>query len=60
MKKFVANLKRNVEENPMLTLATGAAVLTATAKIITAVGNARGSNAYAKDVKRRVKAAKNQ
>jgi len=55
MKKFVENLKQNAQENPMLTLAAAAAVITATAKLIDAAGHARGSHAYAKDVNRRVK-----
>jgi hypothetical protein len=55
MKKFVENLKQNAQENPMLTLAAAAAVITATAKLIDAVGHAQGSRAYAKDVNRRVK-----
>jgi len=55
MKKFVENLKRSAQENPMLALAATAAVITATAKLIEASGNATGSRAYAKDVDRRVK-----
>lgn len=55
MNQFFTNLKQNAIENPMLTIAAAAAVVTATAKLIDAAGHARGSNAYAKDVNRRVK-----
>lgn len=58
MNEFFTNLKKNAIENPMLTLAAAAAVVTATSKLIDAVGHARGSNAYAKDVNRRVKSSK--
>jgi hypothetical protein len=58
MKQFAINLKQNAIENPMLTIAAIATVVTATAKLIDASGHARGSNAYAKDVNRRVKNSK--
>ena len=41
-----------------MTLGIGAAVLTAVGKFIDAAGHARGSNAYAKDVNRRIKKSK--
>jgi hypothetical protein len=58
MHPFVANLKRQAEENPIMTLGIGAAVLTAVGKFIDAAGHARGSHAYAKDVNRRIKNSK--
>jgi hypothetical protein len=58
MKRFWENLKRQAEENPIMTLGIGAAVLTAVGKFITAAGHARGSHAYAKDVNRRIKKSK--
>lgn len=58
MHRFVENLKRQAEENPIMTLGIGAAVLTAVGKFIDAAGHARGSNAYAKDVNRRIKKSK--
>jgi hypothetical protein len=55
MHRFLENLRRQAEENPIMTLGIGAAVLTAVGKFIDAAGHARGSHAYAKDVNRRVK-----
>lgn len=55
MKDFVNNLKRAAQENPVATIAVAALAVTATAKLITAVGQWEGSHAYAKDVARRVK-----
>lgn len=55
MHPFVANLKRQAEENPVVALGIAAAVLTAVGKFIDAAGHARGSNAYARDVARRVR-----
>ena len=58
MHPFVENLKRQAEENPIMTLGIGAAILTAVGKFIDAAGHARGSHAYAKDVNRRIKNSK--
>ena len=55
MDKFIENLKRQAEENPIAALAVGAAVVTAMGKFIEQAGHARGSHAYAKDVDRRIK-----
>lgn len=54
MKEFFENLKRQAAENPVVALGLGVAVLTAVGKFIEAAGHARGSSAYARDVKRRV------
>lgn len=53
-KRFVANLKRTVEENPVVVLAAAAAVISASAKLITAIGQAKGSRAYAQQVAYRI------
>ena len=59
MNEFLENLKREASINPTLTLAVAAGLLTAAGKFIDAAGRYKGSAAYAKDVNRRVKAAKN-
>lgn len=51
----VDTLIRKFEENPIAFMAAGGGLLMGMSKIVEAVGNFRGSNAYAKDVKRRVK-----
>lgn len=48
-------LKQQVEENPMLALAVGAAAITAIAKFVDAASAAQGRRAYAKQVNHRVK-----
>lgn len=58
MDKFIDNLKREAENNPTVAIAVVAGLFTATAKLIEAHGHAKGSAAYAKDVERRVRAAK--
>jgi hypothetical protein len=58
MDKFVENLKRQAEENPIAALAVTAAVLTAAGKFIDAAGHAAGSRAYAKQVNHRIKKGK--
>lgn len=55
MNKFVNNLKRNIEENPIIAIAVAAAVITATAKLIDAAGHNAGSRAYAKQVNAKIK-----
>lgn len=51
-------LIRRFEENPAAFMAAAAALLMGISKIVDAAGNARGSNAYAKDVNRRVRKEK--
>lgn len=58
MRRYWENLKRHAEENPLVALGIGAALLTAVGKFIDAAGHARGSHAYARDVNRRVKQSK--
>jgi hypothetical protein len=55
MKRFIDNLKRQAEENPILALGIGAAVITAISKFIDASGRAAGSQAYARQVDYRIK-----
>lgn len=57
-RRFVDNLKHQAEENPALALGIGAAFLGGLGKVIAAIGHARGSHAYAKDVNRRIKQSK--
>lgn len=49
--KFLTNLKAQAEENPVMTLAAGAAAATAVAKFVDAIGSVRSRNAYAKKMK---------
>lgn len=56
--KFVQNLKRTAEENPIIVLAAAAALITATAKLVDAVGHAKGSSAYAKQINAKLKKGK--
>lgn len=44
--QFIDNLKREAEANPTMALAVGAALITATAKLIDAHGRHKGSAAY--------------
>ena len=53
MNEFLENLKRQAQENPMLALAAGAAVLTVVTRFIGAGVDARNSHAWAKEVARR-------
>lgn len=46
------------EENPAAFMAAAGALLMGISKIVNAAGDARGSNAYAKDVNRRVRKEK--
>jgi hypothetical protein len=55
MEKFLNNLVRQAEENPIVALGVGAALITAISKLIDATGHAKGSRAYARDVERRIK-----
>lgn len=52
---FVQKLKYQAEENPVVVLMAAAAVITATAKLVDAVGHNAGSRAYAKQVAARLK-----
>lgn len=55
MEKFLTKLKQQAEDNPILALGVGAAVLTAASKLIDSSGAAMGRRAYAKQVDYRIK-----
>jgi hypothetical protein len=55
MKIDTDKFMRKFEENPAGILAAAGLALTGVAKIVQAAGNARGSNAYAKQVNHRIK-----
>jgi hypothetical protein len=57
MNEFLTNLKRNVQENPVVNIGVAAAAITATAKLIDTVAGPANSRSYAKEVNRRVKKA---
>lgn len=52
--RFVRNLKQAAEENPVVVIMAVAAVLTATAKLVDAIGHNAGSRAYARQVNHRL------
>lgn len=56
--RFVQNLKRQIDENPVVVIVAVAAVIGATAKLINAMGHAKGSRAYAKQVDYRINKSK--
>lgn len=53
METFLQNLKRQAEENPIVALAVGTAVLTAITKFLGASVDAKNSRAWAQEVARR-------
>lgn len=53
--RFVINLKRNIEDNPLVAIGVAVGVVTVVAKLIDAVGHARGSSAYARQVNAKIK-----
>lgn len=53
MEKFLNNLKAQAEENPLIAIGVGVAVLTAAGKFIDAAGKAAGHRTWAKEVARR-------
>lgn len=55
MKKFIEKLKQQAEDNPLLALGIGAAVLTAAGKFIDAAGHYSGSRAYARQTDHRIR-----
>lgn len=54
----VESIKKAFEQNPIGFLGASGALLMGVSKIIEAVGNARGSHAYARDVNRRIRNSK--
>jgi hypothetical protein len=55
MNKFLENLKRQAEENPIGALVVSSIVMTAASKLIKSYGETSGSRAYAKQVNYRIK-----
>jgi hypothetical protein len=53
MKRFIDNLKRQAEENPVLTMFAAAAVITATTKLMQANTDRAKAQTHAKEVDRR-------
>lgn len=58
MDQFVDKLKAQANENPMLALGIGAAVITSIGKLIDSASAAQGRKAYAKQINHRVKTQK--
>lgn len=58
MEKFLAKLQDQIEENPLVAIGIGVAVLTAGSKFIDAAGSAFGRRTWSKEVARRSKHAK--
>lgn len=58
MQKFIDNLKRQAEDNPMLAVGVGAAFVQATTKLLSASAQHRNSKAWKKEVDRRTKSSR--
>lgn len=58
MYKFVENLKRQVEENPVVALGAGAAVVQAISKLVQVHALHKNSKTWEKEVDRRAKKSK--
>lgn len=55
MNKFIENLKRQAEENPIGALIVTALVVTAASKFVDAAGHAAGSRAYARQIDHKIR-----
>jgi hypothetical protein len=53
MQRFIDNLKRQAEENPVLAIGVAAGLITAISKLIDANADMRNSRAWAREVARR-------
>ena len=53
MKKYIDNLKRQAEDNPLLALGVGAALLTAVTKLINANTERNNAKTWEREVDRR-------
>jgi len=58
MNRFLENLQRQAEENPMVAMGIAAALITAITKLNDSRVNSRNANAWAKEVDRRVRTSK--
>ncbi len=54
MNRFLTNLKHQAEQNPLVAITVGIALVTVTSKFINSAGSAMGSAAYAKQVNYRI------
>jgi hypothetical protein len=57
MDRFLENLQRQAEENPVLALGVAAGLITAISKLVDSSTNSKNSRAWMKEVDRRVKQA---
>jgi hypothetical protein len=57
MEKFLAKLQAQAQENPLVAIGVGVALLTAASKFIDAAGSAYGRRTWSKEVARRAKKA---
>jgi hypothetical protein len=53
--KFLDKLAKQAEENPIVAIGVGAALITAISKLMDARGNMRNSRAWSREVNRRVR-----
>lgn len=58
MNRFLDNLKRQAEENPVFALGVAAGLVTAISQLVNSGANARNSRAWQREVARRVKKTK--
>jgi hypothetical protein len=58
VKDFLNNLKRQAQENPVMTFIVVSTCLTIFGKLLDSIGRYRGSSAYARDVDRRIRNAR--
>ena len=58
MDRFLENLRRQAEENPLVAMGVAAALITAISKLSNSHTDAKNSKAWAKEVDRRVKKTK--
>ena len=58
MNRFLENLKREAEENPVIALGVAAGVITAISQFVNASANKKNSASWRKEVDRRVKTSK--
>jgi hypothetical protein len=54
----VKTIQQEIEKNPVGFMLAASGLLMGLAKIVQAVGDSRGSHAYARDVNRRIRASK--
>lgn len=55
MNKFLENLKRQAEDNPLIAMGVAVASLTAVSKFINVVGESKSRRTWAKEVDRRAR-----